>query len=189
MPALLSQQQSDTVAKVVHNNGVICYPTEAVWGLGCHPRSETAFQRILTLKQRPQEKGVILIAANLAQITPYADVSTNLEAELLQAWQGFTTCILPKTPNCPDYLCGQHGTIAVRLTQYDLLQNLCLAADTALVSTSANLTAQTVVKNLNEAKQLFQRGVDYYVDAPLGGAEKPSRIIDFTQIPAVVIRD
>lgn len=186
---IFNREQRENIVNTIVNDGVICYPTEAVWGLGCHPRSEKAFRQILTLKQRPEEKGVILIAADLPQITPYAQLSEELLPELMLAWQSFTTCVLPKTADCPNYLCGQHGTIAVRLTQYDVLKTLCLTAKTALVSTSANLNNQRVVENIDEAKQLFAQGVDFYVDAPLGGALRASRIIDFTQRPAVVIRD
>ncbi len=185
----LSQQQCQQLYATVHNDGVICYPTEAVWGLGCHPRSEPAFEKILSLKQRPKDKGVILIAARLDQVTPYAQIPDDIYNNIQSAWQGFTTCILPKTDNCPDYLCGQYGTIAVRLTNYSLLQKLCLATDTALISTSANLNGLSVVEDLTSAKQLFGRGVDYYLDAPLGGEIKPSRIIDFTKHPAVIVRD
>ncbi len=184
----LSQQQCQQLYDTIHNNGVICYPTEAVWGLGCHPRSALAFERILSLKQRPKEKGVILIAATLEQITPYAKIPDEIRTDVLSVWQDFTTCILPKTDDCPDYLCGQYGTIAVRLTNYPLLKKLCWATDTALISTSANLNGLSVVEDLTSAKQLFGIGVDYYLDAPLGGAIKPSRIIDFTKRPAIVVR-
>ncbi len=188
----LSPQQCDQLFDTVNNDGVICYPTEAVWGLGCHPCSQLGFEKILSLKQRPIEKGVILIAATLEQITPYAKIPNELDelhADILSVWQGFTTCILPKTEHCPDYLCGQYGTIAVRLTNYPLLKNICLASNTALVSTSANISQASVVSNLSEAKQLFGGGVDYYLDAALGGEKKPSRIIDFTKHPAVVVRE
>ncbi len=185
---MLTQQQRHSLLQTVQHNGVICYPTEAVWGLGCHPRSASAFARILRLKQRPQEKGVILIAATLVQLTAYAKIPDALQAQVQSAWQDFTTCILPTTADCPDYLCGRHGTIAVRLTQYRVLQEICLAADSALVSTSANLHNQAVVSDIAAAKALFQKNVDYYLDAPLGGAKKPSRMVDFTRQPPVVRR-
>lgn len=184
-----SAQVQQDIAATVAAGGIICYPTEAVWGLGCHPRSEKAFTRLLALKQRPAEKGVILIAATLAQVRSYALVSDKLLPKISKAWHDGNTCILPKTADCPDYLCGQHDSIAIRLSHYQVVQALCLAAGTALVSTSANRHNQTIVSDITAAKQLFKRGVDYYLDAPLGAATKPSRIIDFTQNPKVVIRD
>ncbi len=185
----ISKQQADNLSYTIKNNGVICYPTEAVWGLGCHPNSHIGFEKILSLKQRPKEKGVIIIAATLEQIKPYALITEKLLDTVLSAWQNFTTCILPKSPRCPDYLCGQYDSIAVRLTQYDVLRDICLVCDTALISTSANINNQAVVSNVSAAKQLFGDGVDYYLDAPLGGKEKPSRIIDFTKETTVVIRE
>lgn len=171
------------------NDGVICYPTEAVWGLGCHPKSQRGFEKILNLKNRPNDKGVILIAGDLAQLAAYVTVDDNLQPQLAAIWPGFITCLLPKSQHCPDYLSGKHDSIAVRLTTHPVVIDLCQAINSPLVSTSANLSGQTAIKQLDEAKQLFGKHVDYYVDAALGGEEKPSRIIQLTPEKTVVIRE
>ncbi len=146
--AALSSTQLQQAVSAIAYDGIICYPTEGVWGLGCHPQSERAFAKLLQLKQRPADKGVILIAATMAQIRPYAQLDDTLCAQLSALWPGFVTCVLPKSPDCPDYLCGRHDTVAVRLSAYD-----------------------------------------YYVDAPLGGAAKPSRIVAWQLGQLVVLRD
>lgn len=174
---------------VIAQGGVVCYPTEAVWGLGCDPRSASAFEKILSLKQRPADKGVILIAANERHITPYADIPKHFREHLSEVWPGFVTCLLPKSADCPDYLTGQHDTVAVRLTSFEPVRRLCLAADSALVSTSANLSGQPPVKDIFAARSVFAGGVDYYLNVALGGAIKPSRIIDFSQQPPRIIRE
>lgn len=185
----LSPATLSAMTKTLENNGVICYPTEAVWGLGCHPQSESAFRRLLRIKQRPQDKGVILIAADEQQLAPYVCLTPVLRQQLKAFWPGFVTCVLPRSPGCPDYLSGQFDGVAVRLTAYPVVQALCQAAGSALVSTSANLSGQLPVGDLTTAKATFGDAVDCYIDAPLGGEEKPSRIMDLSQGVTRVIRE
>ncbi len=161
----------------IANDGVICYPTEGVWGLCCHPQSQRAFERILALKQRPADKGVILLAGNMAHIADYAKVDDDLARELAHLKQDFVTCILPKARQCPDYVSGQFDSVAVRLTNYEPLRQLCLSANTAIVSTSANISGNPPVRDIDEARATFGERVDVYVDMPLGGQNKPSRIV------------
>ncbi|PIE42367.1 MAG: threonylcarbamoyl-AMP synthase [Gammaproteobacteria bacterium] len=195
MPNLsaLSPRILSSVREIVTNDGVICYPTEGVWGLGCHPQSKKAVNRIVTLKQRSLDKGVILIAASYEQITPYADITSTTKVQLHKLWPGFVTCLLPKSSTCPNYLTGQFDQIAIRLTANRIVRQLCLSAGTALVSTSANISGKPPVDNIQTAKALFKRDVDYYVDAPLGGKSQPSRIIRLTDQPTdqnmEIIRD
>lgn len=177
------------IKRLIDKDGVICYPTEAVWGLGCHPQSETAFEAILTLKQRPQHKGVIIIAGDYSQLAPYAKITPSLQRQLQNFWAGFVTCVLPKSDDCPDYLTGQFDGVAVRLTANPTVQVLCHGVGSALVSTSANLSGQVPVTNLAEARQTFGNNVGYYVDAPLGGEKNPSRIIQLIDNNVVVLRD
>lgn len=179
----------DDIQRVLLTDGIICYPTEAVWGLGCHPQSEQAFSRLLAVKQRPLEKGVILIASSYEQLAPYVKFNDALMQRLVTLWPGFVTCVLPKSVHCPDYLCGEHDSIAVRLTTHEPVKQLCEAIHAPLVSTSANLSGQPTVKDLTEAKQTFGAQIDAYVDAPLGGELKPSRIIQFTDQTEVIIRE
>ncbi len=176
-------------AQHIHHDGVVCYPTEGVWGLGCHPLSASAFARLLTSKQRPRAKGVILVAANIEQIQPYVEIDALLRQQLARYWPGFVSCILPASPDCPSYLTGQHHSLAVRVTAYPPLRALCLHAQTAIVSSSANISGQPPVTTLQQAKRLFGQQVDYYVDAPTGGENKPSRIIQFVNGKKVLIRD
>lgn len=177
------------VAAAIRQQQVVCYPTEGVWGLGCHPQSRSAFERLLSLKQRPEEKGVILLVANYQQIQPYAKLSEALIQRLDKHWAGFVTCLLPKSADCPDYLTGQFDTIAVRMSHYAPLQQLCLQADSAIVSTSANLSGNAPLDNLQQAVNLFGERVDCYWDAPLGGADKPSKIIELTDNDLRIIRE
>src|SRR6218665_315978 len=95
MPTPLSINEAAIRLK---SGGVIAYPTEAVWGLGCDPFDETAVMRLLAIKQRPVDKGLILIAADLAQLQPLLDLPAMPEtrlAEVLASWPGPHTWVLP----------------------------------------------------------------------------------------------
>ncbi len=152
-------------ARHIQHDGLVCYPTEGVWGLGCHPLSASAFARLLAIKQRPRAKGVILVAANIKQIQPYVEIDAVLQQQLAHYWPGFVSCILPASSDCPSYLTGKHHSLAVRVTAYPPLQALCLYAQTAIVSSSANISGQPSVTTLQQARRLFGQQVDYYVDA------------------------
>ena len=130
---------------VLKNEEVIAYPTEAVFGVGCDPDSETAVSRLLVLKQRPVEKGLILIAASYEQLKPYIDDSMLTPAQretIFSVWPGPVTFVFPAKPTTPRWLTGRFDSLAVRVTDHPLVVALCLAFGKPLVSTSANLTGQ-----------------------------------------------
>lgn len=176
-------------ASAVQRDGIICYPTEGVWGLGCHPRASNTFDRLLKIKKRSADKGVILLAGELTQLHDYIVLNNQVRDIFAQHQHDFITFVLPKRSTCPDYLSGGRDSLAVRVTHYPPLRDLCLQAQTALVSTSANLSGQPPINNLTEAKTTFGDTVDVYVDMPLGGQAKPSRIVAWKNKQWVVIRD
>jgi L-threonylcarbamoyladenylate synthase len=95
--------QIDTAVQALQQGQVIAYPTEAVWGLGCDPEQQAAFEQILTLKQRPIEKGVILIAASVEQVEPFlAGLTPEQRQVVLSSWPAPLTWLVPLTP------CGTH---------------------------------------------------------------------------------
>ncbi len=175
--------------EAINSDGIICYPTEGVWGLGCHPQSEVAFRRLLAVKNRAADKGVILLAGDINQLSPYIVIDDATKQAFARYRGQFVTLILPKADSCPDYLSGGRNSIAVRLTYYPPLKALCLAAGTALVSTSANISGEAPVATIEQAKAVFSHRLDDYVDFPLGGQTKPSQIIKIYNGKAEVIRE
>ncbi|MCK3658114.1 tRNA threonylcarbamoyladenosine biosynthesis protein RimN [Pasteurellaceae bacterium Pebbles2] len=159
---------------------VIAYPTEAVFGLGCDPLNQSAVQKLLVLKQRPVEKGLILIAPRLAFLLPFIDETQLSEAD----WQRLqtptaspTTWVVPAKSSVPRFLTGQFNSIAVRICTHPAVVELCENAGFALTSTSANLTGLAPCKTAVEIRTQF--GEDFPLfDAPVGGAENPSEIRD-----------
>ena len=133
-----------TVA-ALRRGGVVAYPTEAVWGLGCDPRDEAATLRLLALKQREVEKGLILIAADEAQLAPFVDMAA-LDAgqrdAVCASWPGPHTWIVPASPAAPRWITGAHAGIAVRVSAHPPVVELCRAYGGARVSHSAKRPGQ-----------------------------------------------
>ncbi|WP_363800015.1 Sua5/YciO/YrdC/YwlC family protein [Lysobacter firmicutimachus] len=132
-------------ADALRRGGVVIYPTEAVWGIGCDPHDEAAVRRLLAIKQRSADKGVILIAADLAQLAGWVDwdalPATRREA-VLASWPGPNTWAVPATAAVPAWIRGAHASVAVRVTAHAQARALCEACAQPLVSTSANLSGR-----------------------------------------------
>lgn len=131
---------ADSAAALIRRGGVVAYPTEGVWGLGCDPRNEHAVLRILAIKQREVEKGLILIAANEAQLAPFVSMEVlddGQRAAVRATWPGAATWIVPASA-APRWITGKHDGIAVRVSAHPPVIELCNAFGGALVSTSAN---------------------------------------------------
>lgn len=157
---------------------LIVYPTEAVMGIGCDPDNQDAVLKLLALKQRDISKGVILIAANYSQLLPYVDdkaIRQDRRTEIFSSWPGPVTWLLPKAASTPTWLCGEHDTIAVRVTNHPVVIALCQKLNKPLVSTSANLSGQLPARDQEQARQYFADQV-YYVDGAVGNNAQPSTI-------------
>jgi len=174
-----SAWQKRRFVETLHGGGVVAYPTEAVFGLGCDPLNPHAVYELLALKKRSVDKGLILIAADFSQISSYLKpLPDAVMSKVFDAHQEPTTWLLPVLKNTPKWLTGGHETLGVRLIQHGLAKELCLLAGTAIVSTSANISGQEPVKTAYQARLKFcDRGV-YTINGYVGNAQKPSRIIN-----------
>ena len=163
--------------KTIHQGGIIAYPTEAVFGLGCDPLNPDAVQRLLAVKQRPVDKGLILIASNLEQLQPFIQPlsKTNL-AKIRKTWPGPVTWLLPKSDTCPDWLSGQHDTIACRVSAHPAVIELCEAAGTALISTSANRAGQAPFRTAQQVRLHIGKDIDQVISDPVGTLANPTPI-------------
>jgi len=165
-----------TLAAHLKRGGLIAYPTESCYGFGCDPANRRAVQRILKLKQRPQKKGLILIAASYPQVARYLQPLTLAEQHKLQAdGAQAITWLMPVKPSCPRWLRGAHDTLAVRMTAHPFARNLCRSAGRALVSTSANRSGQRAVKTYAECRRMFGKSV-WVLRGRVGKRKRPSTI-------------
>lgn len=170
----------DTIIKALNNQEVIAYPTEAVFGLGCDPDSEQAVMALLDLKQRPWEKGLILIADNYDQVKPYIDDSrlTDEQREAMFAsWPGPVTWVIPAKPATPKWLTGRFDSLAVRVTDHPVVKALCQSYGKPVVSTSANLSGLEPCRTTDEVNAQFNGRIPV-VDGLVGGRKNPSEIRD-----------
>ncbi|WP_434026429.1 Sua5/YciO/YrdC/YwlC family protein [[Pseudomonas] boreopolis] len=169
----------DAAVAALHAGGVIAYPTEAVWGLGCDPRQEPAVMRLLQIKRRPVEKGVIVVADDLATLHDWLDLAA-LPPERLAvvraSWPGPNTWILPASAQAPAWVTGRHPGIAVRISAHPLVERLCRAWGAPLVSTSANLAGMPPARSRGELDPALLASIDGLLDGETGGLAQPTPI-------------
>ena len=164
---------------VVQAGGIIAYPTESVFGLGCDPDNQQAVEKLLAIKQRDAAKGLILIASHVQQILPLIQPIDALDlARALKTWPGHYTWVFPKTKQVSALVSGKFDTIAVRVSKHPIVKELCDKLNKPLVSTSANRSNHTEFSSIKQIKACFNDKIDFYLDAELGKNAKPSTIID-----------
>ena len=137
----------------LNRNLLIAYPTEAVFGLGCNPDSFAAVSALLELKQRPVEKGLILVAATVEQLEKYVDfaaLSPVQKDEVFDSWPGEFTWVLPVKSSTPKWLTGEFSSIAARVSAHPQIQQICQKYGKPIVSTSANLAGELPCRSADE---------------------------------------
>lgn len=163
----------------VARGGLIAYPTEAVYGLGCDPDNGRAVRRLLAIKARPEHKGLILIASDWAQLEPYVQsLEPATMAAIHATWPGPVTWLLPARSETPRWVTGEHQTLAVRVTAHPLAAALCRRWGGPLVSTSANRASQPPARTALGVRRALGSGIDYLLVGPCGGNARPSSIRD-----------
>lgn len=148
---------------------VIAYPTEAVYGLGCDPLNEAAVMALLNIKQRPIEKGLILIASSLEQLRPYLALDPTIIDRITPTWPGPVTWVIPAQPWVPKWLTGEHQSLAVRVTNHPVARDLCAQFGSPLVSTSANPTTRPAIRESRKLLKIFAGADIFIVAGKVGG--------------------
>lgn len=175
---MLANWRVTRLNRLLQAGGVIAYPTEGVWGLGCNPWNGSAVERLLDLKQRPVHKGLILIAGEIEQFDFLLwDLPDAQLAKLRLSWPGPNTWLVPHQGRLPGWITGAHDTVALRVTTHPVVRQLCAAAG-PLVSTSANPGGRPSARSRLRVEQYFHGELDAVVPGALGGARNPSIIRD-----------
>jgi len=175
---MAASQNIRHAARVLHAGGVIAYPTEGVFGLGCLPGDYEAVSDILAIKARDESKGLILIISDIEQIADWIDLPS-AGLDLAPPGDNPVTWIIPASEDAPVWISGDHDSIAVRLTTHPTARALCEEADSAIVSTSANITNHPPARHSLVLRRQFGTLVDYIVPGECGPAAGPSEIRDF----------
>ena len=159
--------------------GIVAYPTEAVWGLGCEPLNEHACLKLMLLKRRSDSKGFILIASDFEQLAPYlAQVPPKKLDAALATWPGPATWIVPASAHVPRWLTGGRDALAVRVTAHPVASALCRAYGGPLVSTSANVSGRPPARSALQVRAKLGHGLAYVLAGELGGRSAPTPIRD-----------
>ncbi len=171
--------QLKQAAHLLREGGILAYPTESVYGLGCNPLNVHAVMRLLAIKRRDMGKGLILIADDFDQLRPFVgDIPDDRLAEIRHQWPGPVTWLLPSAPWVPYWLTGNHDTLAMRVTAHPIAAALCRAAGMPLVSTSANLSGRPPARTPLQVRLRCGAEVDMILHGATGGERRPSRIRD-----------
>lgn len=179
MPASTPRLPVRHAVQALAAGGVIACPTESVWGLSCDPARQQAVMRLLSLKQRPLAKGLILIASSEAQVEYLlADLSAGQRRELTASWPGPTTWLVPHHGRVAPWVHGEHDTVAVRVSAHPVVQALCTAWGGPLVSTSANPAGAQPPRAQYQVRRYFGDALDYILPGAVGGNPRPSEIRD-----------
>ena len=160
--------------------GVVAYPTEAVWGLGCDPFDQAAVERLLAIKQRPVDKGLILVAASPAQLDGLADwdaLPPERRDAVLASWPGPNTWIVPATPRVPRWITGGHESVALRVSAHPVVAALC-AAFGPVTSTSANLAGEPPARRQADLDPRLVAMLDAVCPGETGALASPTQIRD-----------
>lgn len=163
--------------QVIKDGGVIAYPTEAIYGLGCDPFNHIAVKKLLALKNRGESQGLIIIISNWEQLAPLiAQITKDQLKNLHDTWPGHTTWTIPKSNLIPSWISGQSNSVAIRMTSHPIAQKLC--RESPIVSTSVNITGEPPAKTINDINPKIKNRLDAMLDGSIGGEISPSSIMD-----------
>jgi L-threonylcarbamoyladenylate synthase len=181
LPAMHLPVSTGEAARILRQGGVVAYPTEAVWGLGCDPDDADAVARLLAIKQRDVAKGLILAAAEVSQFDAWLDwaaLDAPQAAQVRASWPGPHTWIVPALARVPRWITGQHAGVAVRVSGHPQVAALSLALGKPLVSTSANRAGAPAAFARAELDPSVLGLVDALCEGETGGLDAPTAIRD-----------
>ena len=161
---------------IIQAGGIIAYPTETTFGLGCDAFNKTALERLNAIKQRSKNKGFITLIHNYEQLkllTP--PLSETLMHPIRSKWPGPYTFVFPAHLNLPALLTGSRNSIAIRMSSHPIAHEL--SKNAPITSTSANISTQKVLTTLKDIETTFNELIDGIIDVPPHNTP-PSRIID-----------
>lgn len=176
----MSPWRTRQVTRKINQGAVFAYPTDTIWGFGCHPLQANAIQRIKTIKSRDSRKGLILLCSNIEFCRYFIDENSFSEYKNLtsQTYSKPVTWIFKASRHCPEWLYGPTATIAIRITNNSLIGNLCDDLTSPLISTSANSAGKTPARNSLLVHKHFRNSLDFIIEGSDTGTHNASEIRD-----------
>ena len=163
-------------ANIIRRGGVLAYPTDTIYGLGCDPFNRQAVERINLIKKRPLSKHFILLAGSIEQLEMLLDIDDLQKKTILQTTRP-TSWIVKASRNAPSWLTDSEHQLTIRISQHPLVQRLCQLLGYAIISTSANPSGRHPAKNSIQIHQYFHSSVDNILASHRQLAARPSTII------------
>ncbi|MHA8052530.1 L-threonylcarbamoyladenylate synthase [Aquirufa sp. OSTEICH-129A] len=184
------QSVYDEAIKSLKTGGVLLYPSDTIWGLGCDARMDASIEKMLDIKQRPENKGLILLISKIEQLNEYVEQVPDIAWDLVDFAEDPLTVIYPKGKNVSKLVLGPEGSIAIRLVKDDFCKGLVYRYQRAIVSSSANVSGELSPENFESISPVIKQGVDYILQnpQPTKGKAKASKIVklglngDYTMI-------
>ncbi|MDE6070001.1 MAG: threonylcarbamoyl-AMP synthase [Alistipes sp.] len=175
------QEEVARAAEVLRAGGVVLYPTDTVWGLGCDATNGDAVARIYRLKQSENKKSMLVLCASADMVVRYVDRAPGIAFEVMELATSPLTLILPGAVGVAENLIPDEGTLGVRVPDHEFCRQLLRAFGRPIVSTSANVSGQPTPAGLQEVGREIVDGVDFVVDPRFEGkpTRKASSIIAF----------
>lgn len=158
---MLEKDNMEAVADILVDGGIICYPTDTVWGIGCDATNIEAIQKLNTLKNRPNGKGYVVLVNSIQMLKNYVEELHPRMETLLEFHERPLTIIYPKAKNLPKEVCGEDGSIAIRLAKCSFCQAIIDELGAPIISTSANLSGVPYPRTFGEISSEIIENVDY----------------------------
>jgi L-threonylcarbamoyladenylate synthase len=173
------QEEIKKTVEVLRAGGVILYPTDTVWGLGCDATNEKAVKRIFEIKKRADAKAMLVLIDNPAKLQSYVDEVPEMAWNLIELSEKPLTIIYPQAKNLASNLVAEDQTIGIRVTKEAFSNRLCAQFRKPIVSTSANISGNATPSNFSQISDEIKAAVDYVVDFRQDdlSTPKPSSII------------
>lgn len=150
--------------EVIKRDGVLLYPTDTIWGIGCDATNVKAISKVYRIKQRLESKALIILLNSVESLEKYVNKVPLIALDLIEKIDKPLTVIYPRAKNLPQNLLSEDGSIAIRITKNEFCSKLIQLMETPLVSTSANISGETSPILFNQISSHIISKVDYVVN-------------------------
>lgn len=167
------KEEIKKIIDILQNGGVILYPTDTVWGIGCDATNENAVKRIFEIKKRVDTKAMLVLVDNAARIQSYVEEVPDMAWDLIELSEKPLTIIYPDAKNLAKNLVADDNTIGIRVTNEEFSKSLCAQFRRPIVSTSSNISGEPTPANFSEISDEIKNAVDYVVEYRQNDLSKP----------------
>jgi L-threonylcarbamoyladenylate synthase len=184
-----SMKEIKKMVEVLRSGGLILYPTDTVWGIGCDATNEEAVKKIFKLKKREDSKSLIVLVDSVDRLSAYVDDVPDVAWDLAEVADKPLTIIYPTGKNLAKNVMAEDGSVGIRVTNEEFSKALCFAFRKPIISTSANISGYPTPENFQQIEDEIKQGVDYVAESRREEDEKksPSSIIKFEKNGTFVV--